>query len=89
MEKPQLKKLISEAGQELETISKATFSTDALGALYQELKKNEDLKNDVVLSSDIQNVTKRGGMIAKNLKSNQTAAKNALTFVDEALSKLK
>ncbi|USI65533.1 hypothetical protein [Lactococcus petauri] len=89
MEKAQLKKLISEAMQELETISKANLSTEALAALFKESKSNDELKQDVVLHSLITEVTKRGGMIAKNIKSSSTASKNAMTFANEALAKLK
>lgn len=89
MEKAQLKKLISEAMQELETISKANLSTEALATLFKEAKSNEELKQDVVLHSLITEVTKRGGMIAKNIKSSSTASKNAMTFANEALAKLK
>lgn len=89
MEKAQLKKLIGEAMQELEAISKSNFSTDSLQALFKEAKANEELKQDVILHTMITEVTKRGGMIAKNLKSTSTASKNALTYANEALSKLK
>jgi len=89
MEKTQLKKLISEAMQELETISKANLSTEALATLFKESKSNDELKQDVVLHSLITEVTKRGGMIAKNIKSSSTASKNAMTFANEALAKLK
>ncbi|MDT2620706.1 hypothetical protein P7D33_07615 [Lactococcus petauri] len=89
MEKAQLKKLISEAMQELETISKANLSTEALATLFKESKSNDELKQDVVLHSLITEVTKRGGMIAKNIKSSSTASKNAMTFANEALAKLK
>ncbi|MFK4936175.1 MULTISPECIES: hypothetical protein [Lactococcus] len=89
MEKTQLKKLISEAMQELETISKANLSTEALATLFKEAKSNDELKQDVVLHSLITEVTKRGGMIAKNIKSSSTASKNAMTFANEALAKLK
>lgn len=89
MEKAQLKKLISEAMQELETISKANLSTEALATLFKEAKSNDELKQDVVLHSIITEVTKRGGMIAKNIKSSSTASKNAMTFANEALAKLK
>lgn len=89
MEKAQLKKLISEAMQELETISKANLSTEALAILFKESKSNDELKQDVVLHSLITEVTKRGGMIAKNIKSSNTASKNAMTFANEALAKLK
>lgn len=89
MEKAQLKKLISEAMQELETISKANLSTEALATLFKEAKSNDELKQDVVLHSLITEVTKRGGMIAKNIKSSGTASKNAMTFANEALAKLK
>ncbi|WP_276421609.1 hypothetical protein [Lactococcus garvieae] len=89
MEKAQLKKLISEAMQELETISKANLSTEALATLFKEAKSNDELKQDVVLHSLVTEVTKRGGMIAKNIKSSSTASKNAMTFANEALAKLK
>lgn len=89
MEKAQLKKLISEAMQELETISKANLSTEALATLFKESKSNDELKQDVVLHSLITEVTKRGSMIAKNIKSSSTASKNAMTFANEALAKLK
>lgn len=89
MEKAKLKKLISEAMQELETISKANLSTEALATLFKESKSNDELKQDVVLHSLITEVTKRGGMIAKNIKSSSTASKNAMTFANEALAKLK
>lgn len=89
MEKAQLKKLISEAMQELETISKANLSTEALATLFKESKSNDELKQDVVLHSLITEVTKHGGMIAKNIKSSSTASKNAMTFANEALAKLK
>lgn len=89
MEKAQLKKLISEAMQELEIISKANLSTEALATLFKESKSNDELKQDVVLHSPITEVTKRGGMIAKNIKSSSTASKNAMTFANEALAKLK
>ncbi|WP_307984567.1 hypothetical protein [uncultured Lactococcus sp.] len=89
MEKAQLKKLIAEATQELEAISRANFSTEALAALFKEAKSNDEIKQDVVLHSLITEVTKRGGMIAKNIKSSSTASKNAMTFANEALAKLK
>lgn len=89
MEKAQLKKMIVEATQELEAISKVNVSTEALATLFKEAKSNDDLKQDVVLHSLITEVTKRGGMIAKNIKSSSTASKNAMTFANEALAKLK
>ncbi|KSU23879.1 hypothetical protein V6S63_02105 [Lactococcus lactis] len=89
MDKTQLKKLLVEAGQELEQISKLNLETGALASLYKETKKNEELQQDIVLYNNISEVTKRGGFAAKNLKGASTAAKNALAFVDESLAKLK
>ncbi|AYG01321.1 hypothetical protein [Lactococcus allomyrinae] len=89
MDNTQLKKLLVEAGQELQQIAKLNLETGALATLYKETKKSEELQQDIVLYNHVQEVTKRGGFAAKNLKGASTAAKNALAFVDEALSKLK
>ena len=89
MEKQQLKNLILDAQTELEVIAKLNVSTEALSKLYHATNKNEELQEDLVLSGFLKEVTKRGGFAGKNVAGAITASKNALTYANEALAKLK
>lgn len=89
MEKQQLKTLILDAQAELEILYKLNISTEALSKLYHATNKDEELQNDVVLAGFIKEVTKRGGFAGKNVAGAITASKNALTYANEALARLK
>lgn len=89
MDKQQLKALITEAVTELEVIAKMNVSTEALSKLYHATNKNEELQEDLVLAGFLKEVTKRGGFAGKNVAGAITASKNAITYANEALAKLK
>lgn len=89
MDKQQLKTLITEAVTELEVIAKMNVSTEALSKLYHATNKNEELQEDLVLAGFLKEVTKRGGFAGKNVAGAITASKNAITYANEALAKLK
>lgn len=89
MEKQKLKQLLNDAQDELEVLTKLNVSTEALSRLYHETTRDEELQNDIVLAGFVKEVTKRGGFAGKNVSGAVTASKNALAYVDEALSRLK
>lgn len=89
MEKQKLKQLLNDAQDELEVLTKLNVSTGALSRLYHEATRDEELQNDIVLAGFVKEVTKRGGFAGKNVSGAVTASKNALAYVDEALSRLK